>query len=222
MVEKIALVISLLLTKYTRKNTVHFSCSSEKYLYKNYFVFLLRNMSLAHIEALWNKREVEDLERRSSEVKHSAETRQRRSSDVKHTAETRRRKHNMFYWTLATNQRVDCFPQAGEINERQGREPGSKDLELSSGLPKLGSNPCEVTMIDGILETGTVDLTEAPEAESDEKVVRGSPETGAGAPEESLGILQKTGSGNSDMIPADDLDTTVPVAPPVITGENVR
>jgi hypothetical protein len=124
-------------------------------------------MSLANIEALWNKREVEDLERRSSEVKH--------------TAESRRRKHNMFYWTLTTNQRVDCFPQTGEIDERQGREPGSKELELrSSGLPKLGSNPCKVTTTDGILQARTVD---PQEAESDEKVVLGAPETGAGASE---------------------------------------
>ncbi len=180
-------------------------------------------MSLANIEALWNKREVEDLERRSSEVKHSAETRQRRSSEVKQTAETRRRKHNMFYWTLTTNQRVDCFPQAGEINERQGREIGSNDLELrSSGQSKLGSNPCEVTTSEDILETGTVDPAEAPEAESDETVVFGATQTGAGASEESVNIVRKTGSDNSDMIPADDLDTTVPVAPPVITGENVR
>ncbi len=147
-------------------------------------------MSLANIEALWNKREVEDLERRSSEVKHSAETRERRSSEVKQTAETRRRKHNMFYWTLTTNQRVDCFPQTDEINERQERESGSKALELrSSGLPKLGSNPCKVTTTDGILETGTVDPAEAPEP--DEKVVLGAPEAGAGAQETSLDIVRK-------------------------------
>jgi hypothetical protein len=191
----------------------------QKNISKNVFVFLFRNMSLANIEALWNKREVEDLERRSSEVKHSAETRQRRSSEVKHTAETRQRKHNMFYWTLTTNQRVDCFPQAGENNERRGGEPGLKDLELS---PKLGSNPCKVTTINGILETGIVDPLETLEAESDEKVVFGATQTGTGAPEERLDIVCKKGSDNSDMIPADDLDTTVPVDPPAITGDNVR
>ncbi len=148
-------------------------------------------MSLANIEALWNKREVEDLERRSSEVKHSAETRQRRSSEVKHTAEGRRRKHNMFYWTLTTNQRVDCFPQAGEIDERQGREPGSKDLELgSSGMCILDSNPCAVTTTD-VLKTGTVHPSEVPEAESDETVVIGTPETGPGVSEEGLDIVRK-------------------------------
>jgi hypothetical protein len=177
-------------------------------------------MSLANIEALWNKREVEDLERRSSEVKHSAETRQRRSSEVKQTAETRRRKHNMFYWTLTTNQRVNCFPQAGEINERQGREPGSKDLELNSGLPKLGSNPCEVTTTD-VLETRPVHPSEAPEAESDEKVVLEAIQTGPGTQEESVDTVSKEVSDKSDMRHDDFLDTTVPADLPVITGENV-
>ncbi len=189
-------------------------------------------MSLANIEALWNKREVEDLERRSSEVKHSAETRQRRSSEVKHTAEarqqrssevkqtaeTRRRKHNMFYWTLTTNQRVDCYPQGGQIDERQGRESGSKDLDLSPGLPKISSNSCKVTTID-VLETGTV---EPPEAESAEKVVLEAIQTGPGTTEESVDTVSKEVSDKSDMIPADALDTTVQADPPVITGENVR
>ncbi len=156
-------------------------------------------MSLANIEALWNKREVEDLERRSSEVKHSAETRQRRSSEIKHTAESRRRKHNMFYWTLATNQRVDCFPQTDEIDERQGRESGSKNIEISSGLPKISSNSCKVTMID-VLETGTV---EPPEAESAEKEVLGVTQTGTGALEESVDIVHKKVSDNSNMMSAD-------------------